>query len=611
MKGDGMGRQTRRPSSRAMRRRKYMVRRLMVLILFAAAVTGIVFLAKALFSGKIKPNEVASTPTPPLSEGPAEPTPIPTPALAVELPADMGVVKQGEESLSQMGFHSELFVRRDQVDSYNREKGIYFGRGDKYTAVKGVTTYGGNNFRSSFAYGNLATLTGQLTKAWEKPIGQLDCGSDGVWSGTGWTGMPIIVQWEDDVRPLLGVADEFKNKQGFTEVIYPAMDGKIHFMELNTGKQTRSPIDTGVVNKGTAALDPRGYPLLYLGQGIQSTSTEGTYGAWFRVVSLIENKVLQSFGGRDPASNRQWQAYDSSPLFAADSDTLIIGGENGLLYTVKLNTSFDKDAGTITIEPDRLVKYRYHFSGYADNDNARWYGIDSSVAAWHQYAVFTDNGGMLQCVDLNDMTLKYAVDTDGDGDAGVVVEESPSDNTIFLYAANKADGRNAADGRDKAYIRKLDGRTGEIKWTKAFDASAENGGGAYAPVHIGSGDLDGMIIAGMSDVKLNGDDAADGGMLIALDKNTGAELWRVEQNDGMWSAPVVVYDESGTGYVLQCDRGGMLKLYKGIDGSEICSLDLGSRIESTPAVFKNTLVVGTRGVGGSGSSAVIVGIRIG
>ena len=116
-----MGRQTRRPSSRAMRRRKYMVRRLMVLILFAAAVTGIVFLAKALFSGKIKPNEAASTPTPPLSEGPAEPTPIPTPALAVELPADMGVVKQGEESLSQMGFHSELFVRRDQVDSYNRE----------------------------------------------------------------------------------------------------------------------------------------------------------------------------------------------------------------------------------------------------------------------------------------------------------------------------------------------------------------------------------------------------------------------------------------------------------------------------------------------------------
>ena len=40
------------------------------------------------------------------------------------------------------------------------------------------------------------------------------------------------------------------------------MDGKIYFFELNTGKATRSPIDMGVVNKGTAALDPRGYPQL-------------------------------------------------------------------------------------------------------------------------------------------------------------------------------------------------------------------------------------------------------------------------------------------------------------------------------------------------------------
>ena len=57
---------------------------------------------------------------------------------------------------------------------------------------------------------------------------------------------------------------------------------------------------------------------------------------------------------------------------------------------------------------------------------------------------------MLQCLDLNSMTLKYAVDTDGDGDAGVVIEESADNNTIFHNAANKADGRNAADGRDKA-----------------------------------------------------------------------------------------------------------------------------------------------------------------
>ena len=256
-----------------------------------------------------------------------------------------------------------------------------------------------------------------------------------------------------------------------------------------------------------------------------------------------------------------------------------------------------------------LMQIYFDFSGYSDSDGARWYGIESSVAAWHQYAFFTDNGGMLQCVDLNSMTLKYAVDTDGDGDAGIVIEESADNNTIFLYAANKADGRNAADGRDKAYIRKIDGRTGTVAWTKTFDASAENAGGAYAPVHIGKNELNGTIIASLSAAALN--DGTDGGLIIALDKTTGEEKWRVEQADGIWSAPVVIYDENGKGYILQCDRGGKLTLYSGIDGQAMCSIDLGSRIESTPAVFNNTLVVGTRGVDGSGQGPKIVGIRIG
>ena len=208
--------------------------------------------------------------------------------------------------------------------------------------------------------------------------------------------------------------------------------------------------------------------------------------------------------------------------------------------------------------------------------------------------------------DGNERLLAYV---DVTGDAGVVIEESADNNTIFLYAANKADGRSAADGRDKAYIRKIDGRTGTVAWTKTFDASAENAGGAYAPVHIGKNELNGTVIASLSAVALN--DGTDGGLIIALDKSTGEEKWRVEQADGIWSAPVVIYDENGKGYILQCDRGGKLTLYSGIDGQAMCSIDLGSRIESTPAVFNNTLVVGTRGVDGSGQGPKIVGIRIG
>ena len=40
--------------------------------------------------------------------------------------------------------------------------------------------------------------------------------------------------------------------------------------------------------------------------------------------------------------------YDSAPLVDADTDTLIYPGENGILYTIKLNTVFDETTGQLT-----------------------------------------------------------------------------------------------------------------------------------------------------------------------------------------------------------------------------------------------------------------------
>ena len=211
-----MGRQTGRPSFRAVRRRKYIARRIMVLILLAGVIVGLVFLTKALFAGKVTPNGGA-TPTPELSENPAEPTPTPKPTPTPELDAALTVTEQSADALSQIGFHSEIFVRRDQTAAYTREENIYFGRGDKYSDLKGVITYGGNNFRSSFAYGGVNALSGQLTTAWEKSIGQLDCGTDGVWTGTGWTGQrpylwgfgwscPCSAQRNISCRPSRGIS---------------------------------------------------------------------------------------------------------------------------------------------------------------------------------------------------------------------------------------------------------------------------------------------------------------------------------------------------------------------------------------------------------------------
>ena len=51
-------------------------------------------------------------------------------------------------------------------------------------------------------------------------------------------------------------------------------------------------------------------------------------------------------------------------------------------------------------------------------------------------------------------------------------------------------------------------------------------------------------------------------------------------------------------------------LYDASNGNMLNSIDIGSRIDSTPAVFNNLLVVGTRGKGGSGEGPQIVCLKI-
>lgn len=610
-----MGRQTQRKSFRAIRQRKYRARRFFVLLLLLAVIGGLTWLLTALLSEDgLGSGGQKNTPSPsPSVQVQLSPTPDPT--ATPQLPETLRVTPMDEAALAALGFSSEIMYDRENVTSFTREDAINFPRSDAYTQLKGVITFGGNNYRNTFTYGTQSVTQKTLTRVWEADTGGLNT-EEGYWTGTGWTGMPIIIRWEDDVRPLLGVYDEFKNKADFTEVIYPAMDGKIYFFELSSGTPTRAAINLGVVTKGTATLDPRGYPLLYTGQGITSENSEGSMGAWFRVISLVENKVLWTFGGKDYFSYRVWQAYDSSALLAADADTLVTGGENGVMYSVKLNASFDKAAGTVSVNPGPLAKYRYSASGYGESESSRWWGIENSIAAWRNYVFFTDNGGLLQCVDINTLETQYVVDVTDDSDASLVIEEDAAANTFYLYTANEVDKQSGIEsGYGKSYHRKINGLTGAILWEKAWDANVggdSSNGGTLATPHVGRGNISDLVIYSMTlvPVEVNGA-TRNGGRIIAYDKATGNEVWRYEQGAGYWSSPVVIYDENENAYVIQCDRDGIVRMHDARTGEALAFVDLGSRIESTPSVFGNLLVVGTRGQNGSGESQKIICVRIG
>lgn len=599
--------------------------------LFLAAVIGVgagIFLLIRSLTAPSQDALLAATPVPAALEPTASPQLTPKPAL----PDNIKVIRSAEADPSKLGMETKLMVNRVETDTYSRQEPVSFGRGSEYSAVPGILTFGGNNYRNTFAYGTPTVTERRLYRTWEERIGQID-----GWSGTGWTGQPLIVRWPDEVRPLLGVAETYKNKDGFTEVIYPTMDGNIYFFDLETGTKTRT-INAGVVMKGTACLDPNGYPLLYVGQSIAERSENNLTIAYLRVYSLITNEEIYRFGKHDYFSYREWQAYDGSPIIA--DDTIFYAGENGVLYSSKLNTKFDATAGTVSIEPEALVKYRYTGAGYSKENaaNRRWYGVESSVAAFRNYLYFTDNGGRLQCVDANTYQLLFAADVGDDADASVVIEESYDDGTIYLYTAGQVSMPNGNIGNDYGYSyhKKINGLTGAIVWEQKWIASTgdeNSSGGTIATPHAGRGNISNLVIYSMALTAVTeeptsdtaGSDAADGasdtnpnggyrlgGRIVAYDKRTGDVAWSLEQvgEADYWSSPVVIYDEADKAYLIQCDRAGFIKLYDASTSALLYSLDLGSRIDSTPAVFNNYLVVGTRGKGGSGESAKIICVKI-
>jgi outer membrane protein assembly factor BamB len=316
---------------------------------------------------------------------------------------------------------------------------------------------------------------------------------------------------------------------------------------------------------------------------------------------------------KDPFALRNWQAFDSSPLIAAGADTLIQPGENGVIYTVKLNTAYDESAGTVTMNPGQPVKYRYNSPENEEREKnlGGRYGIENSAVAWRNYLIFTDNAGLLQCIDLNTMTLVYVSDMGNDSDVSMVLEEDPANNTFYLYTGCEYDDdvANKEPGQGTAYARKINGLTGEIIWEVPYTVDSSNeavdGGILASPVLGKEGtSMAGLIIYNITAEVKGGSTTS---RLVALDKNTHEEKWSYDMDITGWSpsSPVPVYTPDGKGYIVQCDRNGDVALIDGATGVSVSELPLKvtgadgkvtaqNNFEATPVVYNNMIVVGSR-----------------
>lgn len=522
-----------------------------------------------------------------------------------ELPDGVRYTVQASEAAKPANFGFTYEIRRNNQDetySENPQKNEFsFGKSDSYSGVRGITTFGGNHYRNSFSYGTASVTMRSLSQVWSYSVGALS-----GFGGVCWTGQPLIVVWEGDVLKTLGVREEYRVRSSLTEVIYCAADGNIYFFEAETGNRTRENIAVGVPMFGTPALDPTGAPMLYIGQG---TCEEGNKSKVF-AVNLVNNTYQTIISGRDYTAHRNdWSAFDSSPLII--SDTLIWPSENGVLYLVKLNTSYHAETGELSIQPGDRIKYRYNGTGYADTsvNGKRWYGYESSVSAFQNYLFLCDNGGRLQCIDLNTLKLQYVVDIGDDADASIVIEEDGNDGTFYLYAVGQTASQdpNLPAGYGYSYVKKINGLTGQTVWQKEQIGITVNyaKAGAKATPHIGKGTIGDLLICSYYGLAVDTLDEignttyAYGGKIVAYDRENGSVRWEIKQlgNADYVSSPLVVYSERGDAYLIACDRSGAVKLYDAADPGEnpLSALQLGDRIDATPVAFGNYIYVATTG----------------
>lgn len=527
----------------------------------------------------------ASTQEIPAEQTPSQPLATAVPTAAPTTTPMPVLTAQASESQTpaKLKITEAAYQGSKKQSDYARQTPINVQGGELYTYYPGgVFTFRSDGMRQNAAFGTAEMPLEQLSILWQTELGSLRTSDSGTLYGLGWTGQPAIVKWSVEVRGMMNLSEEKKAVKALKEVIFAAQDGKVYFLDLNDGLPTRDPIDVGFPLKGSVAVDAIGRPVIAFGQGVSKLPGK-TGDIGYYIYNLIDQTKLEFINGRKTKSQLQYAtngAFDGTGLFDQQSDSLIIAGENGLLYTVKLNTVFDfTDAKTITIDPETT------YLRSKGNQNDTTVSIESSVAMYGPYAFVADKQGLLRCVDTTSMKTIWAFDAGDNTDATTALDLEGSD-ALALYTGTTVYSRTRRDGN--AVIRRLNALTGDEMWSFKVKARYDVGerGGVKASPLVGQGEIANLVIFTVNMTE-------EGAAMLALDKRTGEQIWKVPLPEGAVSSPVAVYAPDGRARVIQADLSGKLRLINGVTGQVISTLDLGGTVEGSPAVYNDVLVIGT------------------
>jgi len=391
----------------------------------------------------------------------------------------------------------------------------------------------------------------------------------GRWGGgTGWTGQPLYINWPNSMvekfkNSNAQLTADFSNK----EIIFGSLASKVYFLNFETGKKSREPIDVKNPIKGTVSLDPLMNGKLYVGQGVPARLPYGQL-----TLDLFNHTVKETKMAENSAW-RSWHASDSSPIRVGQF--VFRPSENGTIYKYWVQD-------TVEILHSEM-KYRKKGSGGP--------GMESSMAVYRNYGYVADNHGNIVCVNLNNLKPVWIYDNHDDSDATPVIEET--DSAVYVYSGCEMDRQGEAG---KSHFVKLNALNGEKIWDYSEDAKKfQTGGkhfdgGYYSTALLGKGNCDSLIF-----VNYVANENGQNGYFYAFRKNDGSLKYKTKLNCYSWSSPVGFLNENNEMFVLTGDTHGYIYLFDGKTGEKLFSQLIGINFESSPVVVGNCVVLGSRG----------------
>lgn len=431
--------------------------------------------------------------------------------------------------------------------------------GQPWGTTPGFTMFRGNPTRTFYGTGPISESPQVV---WTYPDAGMcsestNKGETTVWCGMGWTGQPAVWERED----------------GVTELIFGAYDGAVHFVDAETGQDTRPEFQTADLIKGSVSIDPDGYPLLYTGSRDNQ----------LRIIALDRDQPTELWSLDALSVDWIWNDdWDANPLII--DDIMYEGGENGWFFAYQLNRGYDAD-GNVTVNPDLKFSMPSWNQQQLDSLGDEEVSVENSTVAFEDRVYFANSGGRIVGLDVSDVRngnapVVFDYWAGGDIDATLVVDQDGFLYASIEYEPSQMGSTEIARQGEVGQLVKLDPYTdGDPRvWGIDLRASEDSGTWSTPALH------EGLLYTNTHQ-----------GSTIAVDTANGEIVWQ-DDTAGWhsWSSPSVVDD---TLVVATCAgdlRGYSLADPRAPERTWSVPIGEGSCLEATPAIWNGTMYLGSR-----------------